>query len=260
MTINHLNIFRKVSAISNSRWALILFVCLTVLFALVFIDQRLLPRVIPTSTPVATLASALVPAGQLAYLNSTKFGAQSALKVNLPAAWQAIDLDAEHLKLALDKLKSTVTTPPMLVAVETLLIAVDADSTALVALLLDDQAKGQAALPPNLIVVVVPRHGLSLARYLTDVGADLQRHPGVEIQESKLDTTLRTTGLPVAILHYTLAADLVPGINPPMDGYQIAAFDAQATNIIVFTFTTPSSRYTELLPIFQAIVRNAQLN
>jgi hypothetical protein len=233
---------------------------LLVLFVLVFIDRRLLPRVLPTGTPAATMVSTLVPVDQVAYLNSTKLGAQSALKVNLPAAWQVIDLDAEHLNLVLDKLKVASSPAPMLEALETLRMAVDSNSTALVALLLDEQATEQAALPPNVTIVVVPRHGLSLARYLEDVGADLRRHTGIEVQESKLDNTLRPTGLPVASLHYTVAASLMPGASLPMDGYQIAAFDTHATNIIVFTFTTPSPRYTELLPTFQEIVRNAQFN
>ncbi|MCX6047610.1 MAG: hypothetical protein NT075_21130 [Chloroflexi bacterium] len=230
------------------------------LFALIFIDRRWWPKVEPTSTPVATVVRLPGSVHELAYLNSTKLGAQNALKVNLPAAWQLIDLDAEHLTLVLDKLKGAPVTPPMLEALETLLTAVNPDSTVLVALLLDEQATKQAVLPPNITIVVVPRQGLSLARYVEDVGADLRRRPGIEIVESKLDNTLRPTGLPVAILHYTLAAPLMADASLPMDGYQVAAFDAQATNIIVFTFTTPSPRYTELLPMFQELVRSAQFN
>ena len=189
-----------------------------------------------------------------------EFGAQAVLKLNLPADWQRIDLDADHLKLVLAKLKLASPTPPMLEALQTLLIGIDANSTALIALLLDEQATDQAALPPNLIIIVVPRNGLSLNRYLEGVEADLRRQPGIEVQESKLDHTLRPTNLPVATLHYRLAAPLLPGASLPIDGYQIAAFDAHATNLIVFTFTTPSSRYTELLPVFQEIVRSAQFN
>ncbi|CAN5392145.1 hypothetical protein BH10CHL1_BH10CHL1_46430 [soil metagenome] len=233
---------------------------LSLLFATIFIDRRLLPKVLPTSTPVATITSTQVPASALAYRNSTKFGAQSALKVNLPTSWQLIDLDADHLKLVLDKLHVTSSTPAMQEALETLLTAVDPDSTALVALLLDDPAMAQSAMPTNVTIVVVPRHGLSLARYLEDVAADLRGHTGIEVQESKLNTTLRRTGLPVATLHYRMAANWLPGADLPMDGYQIAAFDSHATNIIVFTFTTSSPRYTELLPMFQEIVRNAQFN
>ncbi len=253
----------KNAPVSNARWALLLLASLMILSALVFIDQRLLPKVKPTGTPVAAIISTRLPimlTGQAAYINSTKFGAHTAFKLNFPATWQVIDLDATHLKQVLGKLKAASPAPPVLEAIETLLTAIDPDSTALVALLLDEQATRQAALPPNVTLVIVPRHGLSLARYLDDVGATLRRQPGIAIQESKLDNTLRTTGLPVAVLHYTLAVNLTPGARTALDGYQIAAFDAHATNIIVFTFTTPSPRYTELLPVFQEIVRSAQLN
>jgi hypothetical protein len=255
----------KISPISNFRWALLLLASLSVLALIVFVDRRLLPRVIPTGTPAATLVSTLMPtaAGQGAqstYINSTKLGVHSALKLNLPAPWQVIDLDAEHLNRLLGKLKEKASAPPVADAVETLLTAVDPGSTALVALLLDAQATNQEALPPSVTIIVVPRNGLSLSRYLADVGADLSRHTGITIQESKIDNTLRFTNLPVAMLHYTWAANSMSSVSMAVDGYQIAAFDAQAANIIVFTFTTPSPRYIELLPMFQEIVRSAQLN
>jgi hypothetical protein len=49
-------------------------------------------------------------------------------------------------------------------------------------------------------------------------------------------------------MHYTLAAH-------GLDGYQVVAYDASGTKLIVFTFTAPTVRYADLLPRFHEVVR-----
>ncbi len=69
----------KSGPVSNLRWALLLLASLLILAALVFVDQRLLPRrVNPTGTPVVAKSTSL-PANQVVYNHSTKNGAHRAV-------------------------------------------------------------------------------------------------------------------------------------------------------------------------------------
>lgn len=237
----------------------IVVIVLASLLAAILWWPSVLPSPTPALTPLATLAR-----GPEAYLASTKLTTASAIKVNLSAPWQVINLNADQLTSLLGKLNGGALTGSSLDAVETLLSAVDRNSTALVALLLDEAATKSQQLPPNLTIMVAPRNQLSLARYLEGITATLSSRPGVTLHESKVDYSLRPDGIPVATLYYTVddsgADSRSSATMPSIAGYQIAAYDEQATQLIIFTFTTPAARYQELLPLFQEIVRTAQLN
>lgn len=252
----------KVAPRSNSRRMLFLVtvvIALVSLFAAILWWPSVSPSPAPALTPVATLAR-----GPATYLASTKLTTASAIKVDLSAPWQVVNLNADQLTSLLGKLNGGALTPSSLDAVETLLSALDRNSTALVALLLDEAATNSQQLPPNLTIMAAPRNGLSLARYLEGITTNLSGRPGVTLHESKIDYSLRPEGIPVATLHYTVdesgADSPSAAAMAPIDGYQIAAYDEQATQLIIFTFTTPAARYRELLPLFQEIIRTAQLN
>ena len=249
----------NVAPVSNLRRVLLLVIALVILVSL-FVAVRWWPNALPTATPALTPAlppMATVANGPATYINSTKLSAANAVKLNLSAPWQVIDLNAEQLNGVLDKLQEKALAPSEQDAVKILLSAVDRNSTVLVALLLDEQATNNGQLPPNLTIVKAPRNNLSLSRYLEGIVADLRSRPGVTLHENKIDNTLRPDGIPVATVHYTIEGNLSPA---SMDGYQIAAYDQKADNLILFTFSTPAARYATLLPLFQEIVRTAQLN
>jgi len=102
---------------------------------------------------------------------------------------------------------------------------------------------------PRLTVMMLPRNGLVLERYLEEVSTMLSRG-GVVVYESTIDHTVRMDGLPVAALHYKLESVGALAV----DGQQMATFSRDGTQLILFTFTTPQARYAELLPAFKQIV------
>ncbi len=77
---------------------------------------------------------------------------------------------------------------------------------------------------------------------------------GAVVYESAIDNTIRIDGLPIAFLHYQLESEDAVAV----DGHQMATFNHDGTQLILFTFTTPQARYAELLPAFKQIVGAAQ--
>ncbi|MFN8487318.1 MAG: hypothetical protein U0350_06975 [Caldilineaceae bacterium] len=254
---------------SNLRRTLLLLFSISGIVAGVYAMTWSLPKTFPT---VATVPTATEPALAIltptlttesspkTYRESTKLGTTTALKVDLPPPWRVLQVNSDYLNKVLSKLDADAAKQPNAAAVQTLLQAVDRDSTALVAVWMDAKPGDQPMLPPNLTIVIAPRNNLSLVQYIDGVVAELKERSGVIVHETKLDYRLRPSGIPVATLHYTMEAGLWPDETTPLDGYQVAAFDATATNVILFTFTAPTPQYPKLLPMFQKIVQTAQLN
>lgn len=259
----------KVAFSPNLRQAFMVLVSISVILAGALVVTRWLPKappmVVAASTPaesdILVFTATVTPDNRpAAYLDSTKLGTTMSIKVDLPAPWRVLHINSDYLDKVMNELDKDTTNQPNTAAIKTLLRAIDRNSTALVAVLMDTQAKNQPLSLPNLTIMVTSRNNLSLAQYIDGVVAELKERPGVTIQETKVDYALRSNGLPVATLHYTMDVGLLPDATTPVDGYQVAAFDAKATNMILFTFTAPTARYPELLPMFQKIVRTAQLN
>ncbi len=254
---------------SNLRRTLLLLVSVSCIIAGAYAMTWGLPKALPTAVAVPTAPepalAILTPTltteiRPQAYLESTKLGATTGIKVDLPPPWRVLQVNSAYLDKVLSKLNADTAKQPNAAAVQTLLQAVDRNSTALVAVWMDAKPGDQLILPPNLTVVITPRNNLSLAQYIDGVVAELKERSGVIVHETKLAYDLRPAGIPVATLHYTMETGLWPDETTPVDGYQVAAFDAKATNVILFTFTAPTPQYPKLLPMFQKIVQTAQLN
>lgn len=254
---------------SNLRRTLLLLVSVICIIAGAYAMTLGLPKAVPTiaALPTATEPALVILTPTLttetppqAYLRSTKLGATTAIKVDLPPPWRVLQVNSDYLNKVLSKLDADVANQPNGAAVQTLLQSVDRNSTALVAVWMDAKPGDQPVLPPNLTIVITPRNKLSLAQYIDGVVAELKERAGVTVHETKLDYALRPAGIPVATLHYTMETGLGLDETTPLDGYQVAAFDAKATNVILFTFTAPTTQYPKLLPMFQKIVQTAQLN
>ncbi len=215
---------------------------------------RPLPRDL---APVATLAPTVVATSTAApsttaepdaYTLSVKLAAHVAITLVLPAPWQQLDLTKGAWRDTLSRLPLEDQALERRLAVENMLAALDPDSSALVAVLNDNLTADAAALP-RLTVMMLPRNGLVLERYLEEVSTMLSRG-GVVVYESTIDHTVRMDGLPVAALHYKLESVGALAV----DGQQMATFSRDGTQLILFTFTTPQARYAELLPAFKQIV------
>jgi hypothetical protein len=167
------------------------------------------------------------------------------LTLTLPPGWQERAIPADQLRVTLAALEGNASSASALVG--PLAAAVDANSTALVAWLPD--AADPTASPTSLIAVALPSTGLSLESYLADAQARLTAQPDVTVASAQLDYSLRTDGIPVAVLQYTVAASGV-------DGYQVALLDDQAEHLVLVTFTTPAGQLATHLPDFQATIRS----
>jgi len=211
---------------------------------------------IATLVPTAAATNPVAPVGTAesdAYHKSVKLAASTRITLVLPAAWQPLDLSAGALSDTLSRLAAADEAAEQHWVIANLLAAIDPDSVALAAVLIDHQTAAAAAIAPSLTVVALPRHDLTLERYLAEVHATL-RQAGAIVYESMLDNRVRSDGLPVAFLHYKLEGDG----SLAVDGQQMATFNREGTQLILFTFTTPQARYAELLPAFKQIVGTAQ--
>lgn len=190
----------------------------------------------PLTTPEVT---AVTPAP---VFNPTLLDLRSSVSVTLAAGWQTMLLDAGGLRQRVGAIGDSTG--------QTLFSAVGDEATALVAHW-EDAALDESL--PSLTVIVVQRNELSLNRYLDEVRTGLQAH-GATVHQSALAVGLRQDRQPVGVLHYTLSNSVA---GSPLDGYQVIAYDATATQLVVFTFTTPSARYAEMLPRFEEAVWSA---
>jgi hypothetical protein len=184
----------------------------------------------PPATPAPTTPATPAPTEPVlpSVVNPALLDVRTGVTLTLPTGWQTTDLDADTFRQTASRIGNR--------AAQTLLSAVGDDALVRVALL--DQAS-TAATPTSL--------------NLEDVRAGLSAQ-GAAVHEAKMNIDLRKDGLPVATLHYTIAAD--PGAAA-FDGYQVIAYDATVTQFVLFTFSTPSTRYAEMLPVFQETVRAA---
>jgi hypothetical protein len=195
----------------------------------------------PPATPIPVTPAPTEPVLP-SVVNPALLDVRTSVTLTLPTSWQTADLDADAFRQTASRIGNG--------AAQTLLSAVGDDAVVRVALL--DQAS-TAATPTSLMVIAVQRNELSLDRYLEDVRGGLVAQ-GAAVHAAAMNIDLRKDGLPVATLHYTLAAE--PGAAA-LDGYQVIAYDTTATQFVLFTFTTPSTRYAEMLPVFQETVRSA---
>lgn len=202
------------------------------------------PTSIPASTPAPTVAAQLpeviTPA---ALAHPALLNVEQSILIALPTGWQQLNLDAVDLQ---DRLQTVILTTTDAADLSALLLS-NAGGEAVVATATLVDAR-RASTPAAVTISAVARNGLTLEGYLTSVERTLVAR-GVQVHDTYLDGSLRSDGLPVATMHYTLPAQEV-------DAYQVIAYDAPATRLIVFTFTVPTKHYTDLLPKFHEVVRS----
>jgi hypothetical protein len=201
-----------------------------------------LPTPTPEAQPTATIAGT-TPDPAMA----TQLGAVTNLLLTLPPAWQQKVVPATALQSAFSAVGD---------AAQPLEAASTADSSALVAWL----PNAENPLVAGLLLLAIPRNELSLAQWLTSTQSSLTTQ-GATVLTGTLQYDLRSDGTPVATITYHLPTNL-PTSDPakePVAGYQVALFDPTNTpvgeRLVILTFTTQPERFAELLPSFQAIVR-----
>ncbi len=188
------------------------------------------PEAQPTATAIGTTPESVIV---------TQLGVVTNLLLTLPPAWQQKVVSADVLQPALGEVGN---------AAQLLQAASAADSAALVAWL----PSAGDTLAASLLVLTIPRNELSLAQWLTGTQSSLVTQ-GATVLTNTLQYDLRSDGTPVATVTYTLPA------TEPITGYQVALFDPTTLlageRLVILTFTTQPERFAELLPSFQAIVR-----
>lgn len=216
------------------------------------------PKLTPTASapPLpATVAPTPAPTAVPSAVKLVAVGDR--LQLVLPTDWQSLEIAAPELQQSLATLaQSAAGLDPA--AVKRLLAAVDPQSTALVAWLNDPAPT--AAATTSLLVTVLPRDGLRLESYLATARAALGRQPGVTVAAAQVEVNLRVDGQPVGLLHYTLPVNPARAAGPAMAGWQVALFDQPAEQLVLLTFSTPSTQSSTHFPVFQEIVRTLVWN
>jgi hypothetical protein len=212
----------------------------------------------PTATPTSTAApvveetpgQAVTPVA-LMQVRPALLDVRRSVTLTLPAGWEEVALENDQLRGSLAKI-SWGAAAGRQVAAAGLLAGMSEEATALLA----RTASTNAEQPPtSVMVVAVERNDLTLNRYLDDVVVGL-RAQGVQVEKAGLTAALRRDGLPVATIHYRMA-QMSGDPSTELAGYQVAALDASATQLIIFTFTTPAAQWGEQLARFDEIIRTA---
>jgi hypothetical protein len=170
----------------------------------------------------------------------------------LPADWQSSELTEAGLE---ERLVSTAAATGVAISASTLAPLQRGNSADTVILTMQWGTERADEPAPALTVLAVVRNGLTLERYLDAVQSKLSAS-GAMLQHSGIDWQLRSDGLPVGVLHYTVP---VAG-GPELAGYQVVALDSSAKHLVILTFTAAASRFAEVFPTVQQIVQTADFS
>lgn len=112
---------------------------------------------------------------------------------------------------------------------------------------------------PAFTILMTPRAELSLDAYLDKVASALTATGGVEsggvtVNEAEIDYSLRTDGVPAALIRFQADGALFDAPGIVVDGMQAAVLDENATNMIVITLTSDAARADQLQPLLAQIV------
>lgn len=118
---------------------------------------------------------------------------------------------------------------------------------------------GDDAGAPAFTILMTPRAGLSLDAYLDEVASALAATGGVEnggvtVNEAEIDYSLRTDGVPAALIRFQADGKLFDAAGIVVDGMQAAVLDESAANMIVITLTSDAARADQLQPLLEKIV------
>ncbi|RIK43991.1 MAG: hypothetical protein DCC55_03945 [Chloroflexi bacterium] len=171
---------------------------------------------------------------------------RQAVQLRLGSEWRVVTITGRELEQRLLAFSPTQT-PGRQRAAATLLGGLDDQATLISA------SHGSGA---TLQVIALKRNGLSLDRYLDEVGQQLAT-AGAIVHSRIVDATLRADHLPAARLHYSLAAETSYGQIASVAGVQVATYDASAARLVVFTLTGPPSQADELPLLMGDIVAAA---
>jgi hypothetical protein len=102
-------------------------------------------------------------------------------------------------------------------------------------------------------IAAMPRHALSLERYILDVTEHFSSTTGVDPVEARLVTDLRRDGLPVAFIRYATTSPA-----GEVSGYQAATFDITGTQLLVATLVHQADT-TDGERVFRTLVGSLHL-
>ena len=85
------------------------------------------------------------------------------------------------------------------------------------------------AADQRLTVIRTPRQEIPLATYAAEVVTSLAQTPQIAVTAHEITTTLRSDGLPVALVSFTQA-------DPQGSGWQAALIDPSGDNLVVVTY------------------------
>ncbi len=137
------------------------------------IDIVPIATLVPPEAATRTVAPAAT-AEPAAYTTSVKLASNVGITLVLPVSWQQLDLSAGTLRDTLSRLALADAAPGRLLAVENLVAALAPNSSALVAVLVDNPPPDAVAAFPSLTVVALARHDLTLDRYVEEVRSDVE--------------------------------------------------------------------------------------
>lgn len=201
-----------------------------------------------TSTTIAAAAPTPSPAArgdEPTVFTSPRYG----YTVTLPCCWVGMPAPGLVVEEVLAEMRRTP--GPEAAAVEDLPEDTLAEALELIAIL-PNSGKGGAP-EAQLTVSVLAGHGLTLDTYLAATSAELNAMANTDVLSARLDDSLRSDHLPVAVIEYRTEA------ARPITGLQIAFYLQDADHLVVLTFTTAEVSYAALADDFADIARSVTL-
>lgn len=219
----------------------------TLIFVLMLTACRATPKAVvtpttvpPTATAIAapqSIQSAVTSPEALTVLTGTV--TFSLFTIPLPADWHYVRLTDQSKEEALRMVGTA--NAELLPLVQRFLAGQETQQELLVAWPTEPQ------VGIGLIGYRLPRHELSLQRYLAAAEQTLDSTPTVMLHEASIRYTIRED-VPVGYLHYTLTAP----DETETEGHQYLLFDEKATELLLLTFvanvTNKATGITVLVP------------
>ncbi len=211
--------------------------------------QAATPTAEPTATAVVDLS---LPADWVAFSDDAR-----GLLIQHPSAWDVTQPSADKLSELFAQAEEGAASESLQAILRQLTETPGAlDHFAALGFLFDDPTLADNRFVSNFTALVVPAEGLTLDIYAELAGAQLESVDAIAVQSAQVESGMRSNGLDVASLRYTLDGAAFYGLpeGTQIDGWQVALYDANGKRLLILSLTGLDANFSPLEEMFRRLI------